>query len=832
MFKSEAKLFLSANNNLNYAKTIINECKRLVNEIESQENSDYIKCKNNIINCDIDALANKVETTKESLMKLDQSFASEYMALLQEYLQAASIDTSNMTDEEKMQYSIQMNAYARDYNYSLLYMLEKYEESDMLTPELQAQLEIQRTIVEQYDVQDKMATLTTTSQEYIDLFKTNAEYDKKLINLNPNLTDEEKSSYLKEYENSFNSTLEILELNRDVAKKTDELKNLEQGSEAYYKKENEIRQLQINYYEGKENLTEQEKKQLDFLKDGVELNELYIDKEQNNGFWHPFVEGEYDEAILDKKIEMGIATEDEIAYDKMNGWERAWENTKTFSTSVVFGIGSVTETVVDGVVMLAGEAGSCFGADTQWAEDFVSIHYADDAYTGLVQSDCINSVSAYSAWHTAGNMIGTTVGYVALSYLPGGPIVTGLAGGFSAMGSSSQRALDSGATFHEAFGTGAISFGAGFASGWAVGKLGKLAQTSTSLMQVGGYTLAGMGVSTLEPIVNSVAEYAIYANEMIDENGNKVYDNIWDYYVDGGGLTNTAMAGVSGGISVGSKALKSYKGVQTYKRLTIEDQKLKDVESQKWKDATESYDAINGKGSFDKLDDATKRAKVNEISYTDKQIKEIRTAAANKINGNINNTIDNVVIDYKNGKYNTKYSVGDILGDYKGDQVKYWSDAALTDYYNEFLKNADSNGNVKVYMFQNNSTEPGVRNYKSFGGSLGPKDGGFVMSEEAYKKLLSDSDVFDKSGKVKNSALLGERLGGVDFGGSKNIIAIEQTVNISDIKVPNGSYSAAFPGYWSPGGKTIDTGTGRGLVTEAVVPQGNINNAGSRVIQH
>ena len=564
MFKSEAKLFLSANNNLNYAKTIINECKRLVNEIESQENSDYIKCKNNIINCDIDALANKVETTKESLMKLDQSFASEYMALLQEYLQAASIDTSNMTDEEKMQYSIQMNAYARDYNYSLLYMLEKYEESDMLTPELQAQLEIQRTIVEQYDVQDKMAALTTTSQEYIDLFKTNAEYDKKLINLNPNLTDEEKSSYLKEYENSFNSTLEILELNRDVAKKTDELKNLEQGSEAYYKKENEIRQLQINYYEGKENLTEQEKKQLDFLKDGVELNELYIDKEQNNGFWHPFVEGEYDEAILDKKIEMGIATEDEIAYDKMNGWERAWENTKTFSTSVVFGIGSVTETVVDGVVMLAGEAGSCFGADTQWAEDFVSIHYADDAYTGLVQSDCINSVSAYSGWHTAGNMIGTTVGYVALSYLPGGPIVTGLAGGFSAMGSSSQRALDSGATFHEAFGTGAISFGAGFASGWAVGKLGALAQGSTSLMQVGGYTLAGMGVSTLEPIVNSVAEYAIYANEMIDENGNKVYDNIWDYYVDGGGLTNTVMAGVSGGISVGSKGIGGY---NNYKKV-------------------------------------------------------------------------------------------------------------------------------------------------------------------------------------------------------------------------------------------------------------------------
>ena len=109
MFKSDATLFLSASNNLNYAKTLLNECKRIVNEMELQGNSDYTNCKNDIINCDIDGLVERVETTKESLMKLDQGFASQYMSAVQEHLQTATMDTSNMTEEERMQYNIEMN---------------------------------------------------------------------------------------------------------------------------------------------------------------------------------------------------------------------------------------------------------------------------------------------------------------------------------------------------------------------------------------------------------------------------------------------------------------------------------------------------------------------------------------------------------------------------------------------------------------------------------------------------------------------------------------------------------------------------------------------------
>ena len=531
MFKSEAKLFLSASNNVNSAKTLINECKRLIVDFDLDGNSDCKNLKSNINNCDINVLVTKVENTKESLMKLDQGFASEYMTLLQEFLQTSTIDTSNMTDEEKMQYSIQMNAYARDYNQTLLYMLEKYEESGMLTDELKQQLEYQRQLVAQYDIQDKMDVLDPSTDEYINLFKQNAVYERNLINLNLSLSEEEKANYLKEYNVQYNQNLETLINARDARLKREA--------------------------------------------DEKELAELYADKEENSNFWHPFVEREINEAILDKKIEMGIATDDEIEYKNAGWFDRACMNTGTFIVSTFTGVFDVLETIVDGTVMLAGGiGGGLFGADTKWASDFVSIDLSGELYKGYVSIKGMNSYSAYGDWHTVGNMVGNTIGYVGLSFLPGGAIVTGLAGGLSAMGSSSERALNNGATFYEAFGTGAISGAVGFASGWAVGKFNAFASAkTTSLLKVGRNVLIGGGISTLEPIVNSVAEYAIYANDMIDENGNKVYDNIWDYYVDGGGLTNTAMAFGIGGISTG---ISSIKGYSNYK-IELENKKVAEI---------------------------------------------------------------------------------------------------------------------------------------------------------------------------------------------------------------------------------------------------------------
>ena len=48
MFKCEAKLFLSASNNINSAKTLINECKRLIVDFDLEGNPDCQNLKSDI----------------------------------------------------------------------------------------------------------------------------------------------------------------------------------------------------------------------------------------------------------------------------------------------------------------------------------------------------------------------------------------------------------------------------------------------------------------------------------------------------------------------------------------------------------------------------------------------------------------------------------------------------------------------------------------------------------------------------------------------------------------------------------------------------------------
>lgn len=253
-------------------------------------------------------------------------------------------------------------------------------------------------------------------------------------------------------------------------------------------------------------------------------------------------------------------TAGEIEYDNAEWWEKALMDTATFSVSFAFGIGGVFETIVDGCFMIAGGIDKLFfTGDAQWAEDIVSVNCFDEMYDDLVREGVLNSKSAYSGWHTAGNIAGSVTGYTCLSLLSGNGATMAVVGGLSAMGSSSERALNSGATFGEAFATGALSGVVGFASGATVDKLGKVAIRSTSLLQVGKYTLEGAGASIIEPIVNSEIEYDMYAKDMTDANGAKLYDNRWDYYKESGGLTNTLIAGAAGGFSVGSQGLKGYK---------------------------------------------------------------------------------------------------------------------------------------------------------------------------------------------------------------------------------------------------------------------------------
>lgn len=760
MYSVEESLFLSANNKVSSAKTLINECKNLIDNYVVDGDASYTSAKSSIDACDIETLVSMIDTEKDWLMEYDQDFAKNYMSLLiEESLEFNNVDFENMSDEEKAQYFLEYDSFNREINDACLFMLEKKEENGMLTDEMKSELDMRKKIAERYDLTDQMSLLDPTSDEYIKLLKESGEIDVSLIEMDPTLTDEEKAKKIKEYNANLKTNISTIE------------------------------------------------KQ-------IELKELTVDLENNNGFLHPIVESETKERILELKVDLGVATNDEIEYYNMNGWEKFCANTETFNTSAFTGLFNVAETVGDGFVMLGGKVGIC---DEEWASEYVKFDQSADLYNYLVDLSDMNTYSAYGVWHNVGDMAGNAVGYIAMSYAA--PWLTATLGGLSAMGSSSERALISGASFDDAFNVGAVSGIAGAVSGWGVGKLGQLAKSSTSLLQVGGYTMAGTVVSTLEPIVNSATEYYVYANDMVDENGNPIYDNPWDYYIDGGGLTNTIMAGVAGGISVGSRALNSYDGVQKYKKDVLSTME----ESSRWDIAKSEYDAMNGEGAFKKLPEADQKKLMSSVGGKELSEKMLNNQKL------VNNSVKNAKTQYKAGVFNTKYTLGEILGEYKGDQMKLWSTKGYNDWKNDFGKFVDSDGNVKVYSFQDGSI--GANNIVTFGGNTSLPQGSFVMSERQYLELLADRTVFDSKGNCINPEKLSDLTGGCNFGAGKNIIAVEQTVKLDDITIPNGSHPNAYPGWWSPGGKTV-TVSGVGYCTEGIVPYNNYKNGNVNIISH
>lgn len=470
MFKSEAKLFLSANNNINSAKTLINECKRLIVDFNLEGNSDCKNLKSNISNCNINALVTKVETTLDSLKQLDPEFATEYMIEWANlfsippfdpevigygnenlyYIESIlNLDPRTMDDIQKQHY----NNFMREYNKDLLNMLEKYEESGMLTDEMKQQLLYQRELVAQYDIQDKMAVLDPTTDEYINLFKQCADYDRKLINLNPSLSEEEKASYLKEYNTQYNQNLDALINARDARLKRE--------------------------------------------KDEKELEELYASKEDNNGLWHPFVESEIDEAILDKKIAMGIATEDEIAYKNMNGWDRFWTDTGTVAASTFTGLFNLIEGIGDSFVMLGSAVNI---VDKEWASDYISRDISGELYQGIQLSTNMNSYSAYGTWHTAGEAFGGFVGKAGITFAA--PWASAALYGLDAMGQSAETSFNNGDDYWAAFGKSFVSGIGGAAEGYGLAKLNlgiRNFASSGALKTLGGTAWSGIKTTLTSP---------------------------------------------------------------------------------------------------------------------------------------------------------------------------------------------------------------------------------------------------------------------------------------------------------------------------------------------
>ena len=436
-FKTDGRLFASAYNKVKTAKTIINGCKNLLASNSFDSNSDFTKLKDSIMYSGINALVEKIEETKTSLMQMDSElsddFADAYMRATQEFLMSAS-DNQNMTEEERMQYNLEMAACQEEYYRNCLYILEKYEESEMLTEEMENELKYLRSLVAQYDIRDKIAGLEPTSEEYINLFKENAEHTRNLIKYNASLSEEDKSKMLGEFEKQYQAQLKELEKARED-------------------------KLKVEEYE-------------------LELQELYQAKADNSDFWHPFVENEIDESILEMKVEIAkldqynkyAATADEIAYFEMNGWGKFCENTKTFCASTATGFMSFGEGLMDGAVMLTVGTVGLFNEDVAtWTSEFVGISHSDEVYNSWVKSGCLNEVSAYGGWHTAGDTFGQLIGKVGTSFFA--PWANAVVSGVQAVGSSSETSFINGEEYGAVFAKGLVSGVGGAFEGYAMSKM-------------------------------------------------------------------------------------------------------------------------------------------------------------------------------------------------------------------------------------------------------------------------------------------------------------------------------------------------------------------------
>ena len=292
----------------------------------------------------------------------------------------------------------------------------------------------------------------------------------------------------------------------------------------------------------------------------------------------PDVMTEYDEIDYNQGERGVYAHYNRVSRAKQSGLYRAstaghidlniFDETVTLVASFVFGVLDVVENISDGLVMLGGEIDSfCYSiigneemaeATKKATQEYVQYDWTEAGYGATVEALGVDEDVAYSELHQLGTVAGSMTGYAALSLVPGGELVTATTGFLSAKGSSAEHAFQSGATFEEASVTSTVAGAAGALSGAALNKVQGAAKGASSIKDVAKFTAKGMAVSATEPVVNSVTEYATYGKDMVDENGNPLYDNFGEYYVESGGLLNTAIAGGVGGLSTGVQATSGY----------------------------------------------------------------------------------------------------------------------------------------------------------------------------------------------------------------------------------------------------------------------------------
>lgn len=675
-FKCDVNLFFEGVSNANAAKGSVRSTIETANSMADIEGIGRVIAELN--NCNIDALIGVIETARDSLLSLDSDFANQYFKLLQTYIKG--LDPEALGDEYLAQYI----ASEKEYWTTLVAMLEKNEDnlndkmkkqldiaremasyyditddmgaSNITTDELEKlygrREECEKRLLElnglsgealdkaiaeleqKYDIAvlsikynetyKQMLSLDINDENYrdsaISLLEEQAEYQRQLIDLNTDLTDEEKAQLKAEINRKLVENKDVVRLNAV----SNEFNNLDITATDYEEKSKSLLDLQKYYtkkiYRSDKSLTpEQLAKKLDEVDSQYESIYLAVEsakiqsdldilnakieeyEKDPKGYKNdPKNSGEdpdkYEETRLtllnnfrgctEEQLKLAGLTQIEIndqlaainaeiyQAQQNNEWknmsigEKIDQYTGTFILSVGAGILDVGENIFDGMAMLYGKV---FDKEEEVAE-LVKADFSENAYASWVNACGINTNAAYSAAHTIGTMAGSAIGYSLITVATGGlgagtiaaVATTALVGGLAAGGSASERALNSGATFDQAFSVGTGAFALGAASGMLSGALtagmpssinmigGPLSLNNTlnsTIATIGKYAIVGGVIGAVEPAINPIIEYNVYAKNLKDEDGNSLYNSLGDYYAESGAFTNILIGFGSGAVS-------------------------------------------------------------------------------------------------------------------------------------------------------------------------------------------------------------------------------------------------------------------------------------------
>ena len=645
-FVCNTKLFLEGSNNADLAKTLIRGARQLARGMSGIDGIESIRQYLN--NCDIEALITRIEESKNSLLRFDDSFAGEYFELLKQRIDKLDKDSS---DE---QYLTEYGIYEKDYWNTLVAMLEKNE--DNLNETLKEQLAIARAMAGYYNTSDEMGSRNTDSEKMVDLLEERKKCEAELLKLNKGLTEEDLAKALDSLEERYAVTIlgvkynsvqeKMSELNIDDEDYEDKCIDLLKEGTRYQKE-----LLGLSKYLTKEEIKEQSalldeecEKNVILVKNSIAGNQLsklditdedytikcitllakqkeyakeilkldksltseQLDEKINalesqyqyscllaeNGKLQSDIDNlnieaeDYEEkrlelltgqrncieqmlkmnnnlteeqiseqlTLLDQEIH---SAKQNVEWAQTNAFEKFDQYTTAFVASAFCGVIDVGENIFDGLAMLAGKLSN----DEETAAELVKTDFSEKVYAAWMSGGAgINDNAAYSKVHDVGNFVGNIGGYVLLSLVPGGAAVTSTLGFLAAEGSASERALNSGATFDQAFWVGAGSgVMGGIAGGWTSQfKTGLQDKIYSTIWEVVSDAAKGGAIGTVEPMVNAALEYSVYAKDLKDENDNLLYKNDLDYYLKSGTLVNVATGFASGFIGTGVSGAKKY----------------------------------------------------------------------------------------------------------------------------------------------------------------------------------------------------------------------------------------------------------------------------------